>query len=165
MSHGWMFKSILYALLIYHPQNSRLIYEPRTNSAYPKQSSSEKRLCRLQLEKKSTSVKKRFIRQRQSSKQEMIEYCTVLEYTYIRKFTMVHGVWKSQEKSHLTLRAKRAMFTFWVDKSSLKMPILANLCDFLKTWSSLWSNSVNRQVSRTKISGKCQNSKIQMRHF
>ena len=26
-------------------------------------------------------------------------------------------VWKSQKKSHSTLRAKRAMFTFWVDKS------------------------------------------------
>ena len=28
-----------------------------------------------------------------------------------------HGVWKSQKKSHSTLRAKRATFTFWVDKS------------------------------------------------
>ena len=38
--------------------------------------------------------------------------------------------------------------------------------EFLKTWS-LRSNSVTRQVSfsRTKIGGKCQNSKIQMRHF
>ena len=37
---------------------------------------------------------------------------------------------------------------------------------FLKTWS-LRSNSVTRQVTfnRTKIGGKCQNSKIQMRHF
>ena len=37
---------------------------------------------------------------------------------------------------------------------------------FLKTWS-LRSNSVTRQVSfnRTKIGGKCQNSKIQIRHF
>ena len=30
---------------------------------------------------------------------------------------LVHGVWKSQKKSHSTLRAKRATFTFWVDKS------------------------------------------------
>ena len=29
----------------------------------------------------------------------------------------VHGVWKSQKKSHSTMRAKRATFTFWVDKS------------------------------------------------
>ena len=33
-----------------------------------------------------------------------------------------HSVWKSQRKSHSTLRAKRAMFTFWVDKSSLIVP-------------------------------------------
>ena len=33
-----------------------------------------------------------------------------------------HSVWKSQKKSHSTLRAKRATFTFWVDKSWLKMP-------------------------------------------
>ena len=31
--------------------------------------------------------------------------------------TLRHGVWKSQKKSHSTLRAKRATFTFWVDKS------------------------------------------------
>ena len=29
----------------------------------------------------------------------------------------VHSVWKSQKKSHSTLRAKRATFTFWVVKS------------------------------------------------
>ena len=28
-----------------------------------------------------------------------------------------HGVWNSQKKSHSTLRAKRATFTFWVVKS------------------------------------------------
>ena len=33
-----------------------------------------------------------------------------------------HGVWKSHKKSHFTLRVKRATVTFWVDKSSLKMP-------------------------------------------
>ena len=32
-----------------------------------------------------------------------------------------HGVWKSQKKSHSTLRAKRATFTFWADKSWLKI--------------------------------------------
>ena len=30
---------------------------------------------------------------------------------------IVHVVWKSQKKSHSTLRSKRATFTFWVDKS------------------------------------------------
>ena len=34
----------------------------------------------------------------------------------------LHGVWKLQKKSHSTLRAKRARFTFWVDKASSKMP-------------------------------------------
>ena len=59
------------------------------------------------------------------------------------------------------MRAKRASFTFWVDKSQLKMPKMVH-----KT-CSLRSNSVTRQVSfnRTKIGGKCQNQKIQMRHF
>ena len=32
-------------------------------------------------------------------------------------FARAHSVWKSQKKSHSTLRAKRATFTFWVDKS------------------------------------------------
>ena len=70
----------------------------------------------------------------------------------------VHSVWKSQKKSHSILRAKWATFTFWVDKSSLKMPKMVNFGEFLKTWS-LRSNSVTRQVSfyRTKIGGKCQN--------
>ena len=72
----------------------------------------------------------------------------------------VHSVWKSQKKSHSTLRAKRATFTFWVDKSWLKMPKMVHFDEFLKTWS-LRSNSVTRQVSfnRTKIGGKCQNWK------
>ena len=71
-----------------------------------------------------------------------------------------HGVWKSQKKSHSTLRAKRATFTFWVDKSELKMPKMVHFDEFLKSWS-FRSNSVTRQVSfyRTKIGGKCQNSK------
>ena len=33
-----------------------------------------------------------------------------------------HGIWKSQKKYHSKLRAKRALFISWVDKSSLKMP-------------------------------------------
>ena len=47
-------------------------------------------------------------------------------------FGMQHGVWKSQKKYHSTLRAKRATFTFWVDKSSLKMPKIVHFGDFLK---------------------------------
>ena len=70
-----------------------------------------------------------------------------------------HSVWKSQKKSHSTLRAKRATFTFWVDKSWIKMPKMVHFGEFWKTWS-LRSNSVTRHVSfkRTKIGGKCQNS-------
>ena len=66
-----------------------------------------------------------------------------------------HGVWKSQKKYHSTLRAKRATFTFWVNKSWLKMPKKFHFGEFLKTWS-LRSISVTRQVSfnRTKIGGK-----------
>ena len=61
------------------------------------------------------------------------------------------------------MRAKRAIFTFWVDKSCLKM---VNFGDFLKTWN-FWSKSVTRLVNfeRTKIGGKYQNCKILMRHF
>ena len=78
-----------------------------------------------------------------------------------------HGVWKAQKKSHSTLRAKRATFTFWVDKSYSKMPKIVHFGEYLKTWS-LRSGSVTRQVSfnSTKNGGKCQNSEIlQMRHF
>ena len=61
----------------------------------------------------------------------------------------MHSLWKSQKKSHSTLRAKRAIFIFWVDKSSLKMPKID------KFWS----------LNKTKIGGYCQNWKIQLRHF
>ena len=76
----------------------------------------------------------------------------------LQKRQTTHSVWKSQKKSHSTLRAKRATFTFLVDKSSLKMAKMVNFGEFLKTWI-LRSNSVTRQVisNSTKISGKCQN--------
>ena len=38
--------------------------------------------------------------------------------------------WKSPKKSHFTLRAKRAKYTSWVDKSSLKMPKKVNFGEF-----------------------------------
>ena len=71
-----------------------------------------------------------------------------------------------RKKSPSTLRAKRAPFTFWVDKRLSKMPKIVNFGEFLKTWS-LRSKSVTRQVSfnRTKIGGKCQNSKLQNATF
>ena len=49
------------------------------------------------------------------------------------------------KKSHLTLRAKRAMFTFWVDKSYLKKPKNGQFWRILKTWR-FWSNSITRPV-------------------
>ena len=52
----------------------------------------------------------------------------------------------TEKKSHSTLRAKRASFTFWVDKSWLKMPKMVHFGEFLKTWS-LRSNSVTRPIS------------------
>ena len=44
------------------------------------------------------------------------------------------------------MRAKRATYKFWMDKSSLKMPKMVNFDEFLKTWNLL-SNSVTRQVN------------------
>ena len=52
--------------------------------------------------------------------------------TIINLFPHWHSVWKSPKKSHSTLRAKRATFTFWVDKSSLKMPKGSILASFWK---------------------------------
>ena len=83
-----------------------------------------------------------------------------------RTTVTAHVVWKSQNKYHSTFRAKRAMLTFWMDKSKLKMPKMVHLGEFLKIWS-LRSNSVTRQFTfnRTKIGWKCQHSKIQMRQL
>ena len=44
----------------------------------------------------------------------------------------LQSVWKSPKKSHSTLQTKRAWFTFWVDKSSLKMPKMVKLTSFWK---------------------------------
>ena len=69
----------------------------------------------------------------------------------------LHDVWKSLEKSHSILRAKRATFTIGQKWSIWR--IIDNL--------NVRSNSITRQVnfSRTKISGQCQKRKLQMRHF
>ena len=72
-----------------------------------------------------------------------------------------HGVWKSHKKSHTTLRAKRATFTFWVYKSSLKMPKNAQFGEFLKTCGQ------TELPDRSVLIGQklVENVKIQMRHF
>ena len=49
-------------------------------------------------------------------------YSLTVPVTQFKHIRHVHGVWKSQKKCHSTLRAKRATFTFWVDKSWLKKP-------------------------------------------
>ena len=69
------------------------------------------------------------------------------------KSRVCNNVWKSQKKSNLALRAKRAALAFWVVKSSLKMPKMVHLGEFLKTWS-LRSNSVTRQVSLSMYVGQ-----------
>ena len=54
------------------------------------------------------------------------------------------------------MRAKRATYTFWVDKSSLKMPKILNFGEFLKTWS-LRSRSVTRQYKNLVENAKMEN--------
>ena len=66
-----------------------------------------------------------------------------------------HSVWKSQKMYHLTLRAKRATFTFWADKSSLKMPKIVDFDDFWKIWSFC-----AQTFNGTKTNGKCRNKKL-----
>ena len=72
------------------------------------------------------------------------------------KLWKTNVVWISKKKSY-SVSVLRAMITFWMDKSKLKMPKMVHFGEFLKTWS-LRSNSVTRLVSfnRTKIGGKCQ---------
>ena len=79
-------------------------------------------------------------------------FWATFKHCVFKKAWSLHGVWKSQKKSHSTLRVKRATFTFWVDKSWLKMPKMVHFGEFLKT-RCLRSNSVTRQVSfiRTKM--------------
>ena len=73
-----------------------------------------------------------------------------------------HGVWNSQKKSHSTLGARRATFTFWVDKSKLKMPKNGPFWRVFENLRLAVKHSVTRQVTfnRSKNGGKCQNSKI-----
>ena len=39
--------------------------------------------------------------------------CKNVEQSFEFEFGIMHSVWKSQRKSHSTLKAKLAMFTFW----------------------------------------------------
>ena len=72
--------------------------------------------------------------------------------------TFFHGVWKSEKKVAFNI-ASEVKFTFWVDKSLLKMPKMVHFGEFFENWS-LQSNSATRQVTfiRTKIVPKLKNS-------
>ena len=61
-------------------------------------------------------------------------------------FNFDKGGWKLQKKSHFYI-ASEVKFTFWVDKSSLKMQ---KKSEVLKNWS-IRSNSVTRQAVNAKI--------------
>ena len=79
-------------------------------------------------------------------------YCTVFENH--RKSLFQYCEW-SELRLHFEWR-----------KDHLKNAKNAQFREFLKTWR-LRSNSATRQVNfnRTKIGGKCQNRKMQMRNF
>ena len=70
-----------------------------------------------------------------------------------------HGIWKSQKKSHSTLRAKRATFT----KVHHKMPKMVHF------WQPFKSRNFDvkqcYQTNRTKIGGKRHKSNVQIRHY
>ena len=73
-----------------------------------------------------------------------------------------HIVWKSQKKSHLTLRAKQATFTNLCGQEFIKNARNGLFVEFLKTWSlRLNSVTIIHFLNRTKIGGKRQ----WMRHF
>ena len=87
---------------------------------------------------------------------------TDIFYFGTKNYPTEHCVWKPQKKSYSTLRAKRATFTFWVDKGWLKMPKMVHFGEFLKPEACGQTVlRLERQVSfnRSKIGGKCQNSK------
>ena len=55
--------------------------------------------------------------------------------SFVGKNKVQHSVWKSLKMSHSILRAKRATFTFRVDKSESKMPKIVHFASFWKTES------------------------------
>ena len=56
-----------------------------------------------------------------------------------------------RKKSHSTLRAKRAMFTFWVDKNSLKMP---KMVDFWRVFEKFKACGQTVLPDRTILIGQ-----------
>ena len=81
-----------------------------------------------------------------------------LTYCFLRafSFTLCHSVWKSPKKSHLTLRVKRATFTFWKCIKNAKKYSIWQVFEKLKV-------AVNQRYQIGD--GKYQNWIIQMRHL
>ena len=65
-----------------------------------------------------------------------LEFCCILISYHVQ------GVWKSQKKSHWTMRAKRDTFTFWVDKSWV------HNCLIVDTGQKLMKNAQNGPFRR-----------------
>ena len=74
--------------------------------------------------------------------------------------------WKSLEKVSFYIASEASYVYILSGQQLIENAKNGQFGEFLKNWS-LRSNSVTRQVSfnRTIIGGKCQNSKIQMRHL
>ena len=73
---------------------------------------------------------------------------------------------KITEKVSFNIASEASYVYILSEQNLIKSAKNGQFGEFLKNWC-LWSNGVTRQVTfkRTKIDGKCQNSKIQMRHF
>ena len=79
---------------------------------------------------------------------------------------LLHGVWKSQKKSHSIWRAKRATLTFWVDKSLLKMPKMVNFASFWKPETCSQTVLPERSILKGQnLMENGQNWNTLMRHF
>ena len=86
---------------------------------------------------------------------------------YNRKNYMpTHSVWKSQKKWQFSIASEASYVYILSGQKFIKNAKNGQFGEFLKIWS-LWLNSVTRQLNfnETKISGKCQKWKTEMRHF
>ena len=91
----------------------------------------------------------------------------VAQHKKDKESLLTHGVWKSQKKSHSTLRAKRATFTFYVDKKFIKK------CQKWSIMASFWKAKACGQtvlpdrlvLIEQKLVNYAKIQKNQMRHF
>ena len=85
----------------------------------------------------------------------LVKAVGVLRKDKIHWESTCHGVWKSQKKSHSTLRAKRATFTFWVEKKLIKkFQKWSNLACFWKHKACGQTELPDRSVLKGQKSGK-----------